>query len=84
MENVNVTLAENILKHRKKKGISQRELAKHLGVTYQAISKWETAKSAPDISILPALADAFGCNIDELFSREIKIENDSEYILEDS
>ncbi len=80
MENVNVTLAENILKHRKKKGISQRELAKHLGVTYQAISKWETAKSAPDISILPALADAFGCNIDELFSREIKIENANEIV----
>ena len=74
MENVNIVLAANILKYRKKSGLSQEELANKLGVTFQAVSKWETAKSAPDIAFLPILADIFGCYIDELFSREVKAE----------
>lgn len=75
MGNVLIVLAENILKHRKKKGLSQEELAQKLGVTFQAVSKWENAKSAPDITFLPIMADVFGCHIDELFSREIKMED---------
>lgn len=74
MENVNITLAANILKYRKKSGLSQDELAQRLGVTFQAVSKWENAKSAPDIAFLPIMADVFGCYIDELFSREVQIE----------
>jgi len=74
MENVNMVLATNILKYRKKCGLSQDELAKKLGVTFQAVSKWETAKSAPDIAFLPIMADTFGCYIDELFSREVNAE----------
>ena len=74
MENINITLAANILKYRKRSGFSQEELANKLGITFQAISKWENAKSAPDITFLPLMADIFGCYIDELFSREIKKE----------
>ena len=74
MENVNIVLAANILKYRKKSGLSQDELAQKLGVTFQAVSKWENAKAAPDITFLPIMADIFGCYIDELFSREIKTE----------
>ena len=74
MENVNIVLAANILKYRKKSGLSQEELANKLGVTFQAVSKWENAKAAPDISFLPIMADTFDCYIDELFSREIKTE----------
>ena len=37
-------------------------------VTFQAVSKWELAKSAPDISFLPTMADVFECSIDDLFS----------------
>ena len=74
MENVNIVLAANILKYRKKNGLSQEELANKLGVTFQAVSKWEDAKAAPDISFLPTMADIFGCYIDELFSRDIKTE----------
>ena len=74
MENVNIVLAANILKYRKKSGLSQEELANKLGVTFQAVSKWENAKAAPDISFLPIMADIFDCYIDELFSREIKTE----------
>ena len=71
MENTNIQLAANIQKFRKKSGLTQDELAKELGVTFQAISKWENAKSAPDILLLPQMADIFGCHIDELFSREV-------------
>ena len=74
MENVNLILAENIFKHRKRSGLSQDELARKLGVTFQAVSKWENAKAAPDIAFLPIMADIFGCYIDELFSREVKSE----------
>lgn len=72
MENVNIVLATNILKYRKKNGLSQDELAQRLGVTFQAVSKWENAKAAPDIAFLPIMADIFGCYIDELFSREVQ------------
>ncbi len=68
MENVNVVLASNILKYRKKCGLSQEELAHKLGVTFQAVSKWENAKAAPDITFLPIMADIFECSIDDLFS----------------
>ena len=74
MENINIVLAANILKHRKKSGLSQEELAQKLCVSSQAISKWENAKSAPDVTFLPFMADIFDCYIDELFGRIVKQE----------
>ena len=68
METVNVVLAENILRYRKIRGLSQRDLAQKMGITFQAVSKWETARSAPDIAFLPIMAEIFECSIDELFS----------------
>lgn len=75
MENVNTVLAANILKYRKINGLSQDALANKLGVTFQAVSKWENAKATPDIAFLPIMADIFGCYIDELFGRIVKTEN---------
>lgn len=75
MENANSVLAAKIHKFRKKCGLTQEELAKKLGVTFQAVSKWENAKAAPDILFLPIMADLFGCYIDELFGKTVKIEN---------
>ena len=70
MDNINIILAENIQNYRKKLGFTQEELAEKLGVTFQAVSKWENAKSTPDISFLPIMADLFDCSIDQLFSRD--------------
>lgn len=70
MDNINIFLAENIQNLRKKLGFTQEELAEKLGVTFQAVSKWENAKSTPDISFLPIMADLFDCSIDQLFSRD--------------
>ena len=68
MDNMNIVLADNIQKFRKRIGMTQEELAKELGVTFQAVSKWENAKTAPDILFLPTMADLFDCSIDDLFS----------------
>ena len=72
MNNTTTILADNIQKYRKMHSLTQETLAEKLGVTFQAVSKWENAKSAPDIAFLPMLADLFGCSIDKLFSRETK------------
>jgi len=53
---------------RLEKRIKQEELAEQLGVSAQAVSKWETGASTPDISLLPSIATYFGVTIDELFA----------------
>ena len=53
---------------RQRKGITQEALADHLGVTAQAVSKWERGSASPDIALLPALSAYFGVTIDELFA----------------
>lgn len=69
MENINEILSTSILRLRKEMSITQEELAGRLGISFQAVSKWENAKSTPDLAFLPAIADIFGVSIDELFSR---------------
>ncbi|MGL4799907.1 MAG: helix-turn-helix domain-containing protein [Cellulosilyticaceae bacterium] len=52
---------------RLQKNVKQEELAAYLQISYQAVSKWETGSSVPDISLLPKIATYFGVTIDELF-----------------
>jgi len=61
---------------RNKKGITQETLAGVLGVSSQAVSKWETEQTAPDIQLLPEIAVYFGVTIDELFSLDDEREFD--------
>ena len=65
-----MTFSEIIAKYRRELGLTQEGLAQKLGVTNQAVSKWESGQSCPDIALLPALADIFGITIDQLFGRE--------------
>ena len=81
METVNIVLAANILKYRKKSGLSQEELANKLGVTFQAVSKWENTKAAPDVTFLPCMAEVFECSIDDLFSYLPKIKREDLSVL---
>ena len=60
------TIGKRIAAYRKKKNIKQDELAEILGVSPQAVSKWENDISCPDISLLPALSDNLGVSIDEI------------------
>ena len=62
-----IRISEQICVLRKQKGITQKELAEELGVTTQAVSKWENARSWPDIQLLPDIAKIFDVSIDELF-----------------
>ncbi len=59
---------DNLKRIRKEKGITQEQLADAVGVSAQAVSKWEQG-SFPDASLLPAAADYLGVKIDELFGR---------------
>lgn len=52
---------------RKEKGVTQEELANNVGVSFQAVSKWENNIALPDITLLPILAEYFGVSMDELF-----------------
>lgn len=63
-------ISEQIQSYRKNLGLTQEQLAEHMGVTNQAVSKWETDQSYPDIQLLPELADLFGITLDQLFGRE--------------
>ena len=68
MDSVQSVLAINIQNLRKSRDMTQEMLASALGVSYQAVSKWQTAKSCPDVALLPKIAGALGCSLDALFS----------------
>lgn len=67
-------LSEQITRLRKQSGLTQEQLANRLGVTYQAVSKWENEQSCPDVALLPVLSDIFGVSMDELFGKNLKRE----------
>lgn len=60
-------IGKKIRNLRLEKEVKQEELAEYLGVSIQAVSKWETEASVPDIALLPGIAVFFGVTIDELF-----------------
>ncbi len=62
-----MNIGTNIYILRKEKKITQAQLAEKLGVSDQAISKWENNQCAPDVSLFPIIADFFGVSIDRLF-----------------
>lgn len=63
-------LAENIVRMRHEKGVTQDELAAFMGVTKASVSKWETRQSCPDILLLPQLASFFNVTVDQLLGYE--------------
>ena len=66
---VNEIVCSNIVELRKKRGLSQEALAGMLGVTFQAVSKWENQLSCPDIALIPKIAEIFQVSIDFLFGK---------------
>ena len=63
-------MGARILRRRKEKGLTQEALANRLGVSNQAVSKWEGDVCCPDLLLLPLLADTLDLSLDELFGRE--------------
>ena len=64
------TMGKRIAGNRRRLGLTQEQLAEKLGVTAQAVSKWENDQSCPDISMLPSLAEIFGVTTDEMLGVE--------------
>ena len=65
-----IKINEQISQLRRQAGMTQEELAAKLGVTNQAVSKWESAQCCPDIALLPDIARLFGLTVDELLTGE--------------
>ena len=66
-----MSIGKNIAYFRKSKGYTQEELGQKLGVTNQAVSKWESETSMPDIMLLPQLANTLDVTLDDLFAERI-------------
>ena len=62
-----IVVAEKIIEFRQKNNLTQGEFGKLLGISAQAISKWEREVCYPDITILPDLAEALGCTVNDFF-----------------
>ena len=75
---MSTTLGSNIKVYRKNKGITQEELSSLLNVTPQAVSKWESGASLPDVSMLVPLAQIFGVSTDVLLGYDLIAEQEEE------
>ena len=69
-EVMHMNLGKNIADLRKKNNLTQEDLANMLGVSPQAVSKWENDAACPDIALLPKIAEIFGVTIDELMNEQ--------------
>ena len=77
-----MTLGQKIKKLRTEKGLTQKDLADDIHVTFQTVSKWENDENEPDVSTIRELAKLFGCTLDYLLSEEEEIKtNINKYIL---
>ena len=70
-----ITINENLKKFRKAKGNTQQELADHLGISIQAVSKWECGDGYPDITLIPAIALYYNVTSDQLLGMEENVMN---------
>lgn len=76
---MNIEIANRLVELRKKNGYSQEELASRLGLSRQAVSKWERAEASPDTDNLICLAKLYGVSLDDL----LKTDDDIETIVEE-
>lgn len=83
-QTTNLTIGKRIAAHRKRLGLTQDQLAEQVGVSAQAVSKWENDLSCPDISTLPVLARIFGVTTDELLGLESREPVHQAEVIEDS
>lgn len=72
---MNIEIANRLVELRKKKGFSQEELAAKLGLSRQAVSKWERAEASPDTDNLICLAKLYGVSLDELLETDKTVED---------
>lgn len=78
---MNIETANRLLQYRKQHNLSQEDLAAKIGVSRQAISKWERAEASPDTDNLILLADIYGVSLDELLKGEIPSKKETENVV---
>ena len=71
-----LNLAENLIRLRREKEVTQEEVANFIGVTKASVSKWETKQSLPDILLLPVIASYYGVTVDELLGYKPQLGKD--------
>lgn len=76
---MNTNFAENLYNLRKAARMTQEQLAEKLGISFQAVSKWENKQAYPDIELLPVIADIFKVDIDALLGYQSKKLNTTHY-----
>lgn len=76
---MNVQIAQRLAELRRSKGYSQEALANELGLSRQAVSKWERAESSPDTENLIALARLYGVSLDDLLRLDDDVREDAAY-----
>lgn len=87
---MNIETANRLLQYRKDSGLSQEELAEKIGVSRQAVSKWERSEASPDTDNLIRLAEIYGVSLDELLMGKTekngseKVESDKESMPEEN
>ncbi len=79
-----MSIGRNIYALRQEKGYTQLTLAEKLGVSVQAVSKWENDVCAPDVSLFPGLAELFGVSIDRLFGFRLSAEEEMRKLVEEA
>ncbi len=62
-----IAIAEQIKNYRRKNHLTQKELSELIGISPQAISKWEREQGYPDITLLPVISKLLGCSINDFF-----------------
>lgn len=75
---MNIEIANRLVELRKKNGLSQEELASKLGLSRQAVSKWERAEASPDTDNLICLAKIYGVSLDEILKTDASVEEIAE------
>ena len=64
-----INISHRLRSYRKQRGLTQEAFAELMGVSPQAVSKWEREECYPDITMLPQLAELLGCNVDDFFEK---------------
>ena len=76
----NVKMGDVIRTARKKKGLTQKDIATHLHITDRAVSKWERGICAPDLALLEPLAEILEISITELITAEVNVVENKEKV----
>ena len=77
-----MTFAEKLKTARKQAGMSQEKLAEKLGVSRQAVTKWETDMGTPDIENIMSISELFGMSLDDLLSDEKAVKRSADFLYE--